>query len=109
VLVTTDTPQSLSDAAKTARVAARLDAPVCATLIRGPDADAVSSPTDPEVTERVADSTAGAVLSDPNFRLACRSIAELIDSAGRQESPNLRNTRRQTRVSSGGSVFADDN
>lgn len=76
VLVTTDTPQSLTDARKTARVAAALDAPVVATLIRGPTADRVTPPADGGRCETLGDRPDGAVRSDPEFRLACESLAE---------------------------------
>ncbi|MEF8785555.1 MAG: P-loop NTPase [Haloarculaceae archaeon] len=112
VLVTTDTPQSLSDARKTARVAARLDAPVSATVIRGPDADTVSAPVDTAATERLDDSTGNDVLSDPNVRLACSSIAELIRSDSGHGKKIRRENRPkigQTRVSSGGSRIENEN
>lgn len=83
VLVTTDTPQSLGDAEKTARVADRLGAPVAATLIRGPDASGVAPPADTPVCETVSDAADGPVRSDPAFRLACDSIAEVIRSTER--------------------------
>lgn len=83
VLVTTDTPQSLRDARKTARVARRLDAPVVATLIRGPTADTVTPPAETPVCATVANAPDDAVRADPAFRLACNSIAEQLCSTGR--------------------------
>lgn len=78
VLITTDTPQSLADARKTATMAERLDAPVRATLIRGPEADAVTPPVDCRRVERLEPITDGSVQTDQRFRLACRSISEVI-------------------------------
>ena len=112
VLVTTDTPQSLSDARKTARVAARLDAPVAATLIRGPTADTVSTPVDTAPTERLDNSSTGDVLSDPEFRLACRSIAKLVrsgTSSGVENQCEDWTKTGQTGVSSGGSRIDSEN
>ncbi|WP_340101575.1 MinD/ParA family ATP-binding protein [Salinibaculum salinum] len=112
VLVTTDTPQSLSDAKKTARIAARLDAPVSATVIRGPDADTVPAPVDTAATERLDDSSANVVLSDPSFLLACSSIANLIRSNTRQEEKDRCENRPKidrTGVSSGGSRIENKN
>lgn len=85
VLVTTGTPQSLADARKTASVAARLAAPVVATLIRGPEARSVPAPADAGVCERIGDCGA-TPRTDPTFRLACDSIAEVLCS-GTQPPP----------------------
>ncbi len=112
VLVTTDTPQSLSDARKTARVADRLDAPVAATLVRGPDADSVSPPVDRVATERLDNSSGTDVLSDPEFRLACSSLAELMrsgSSSGVENQCENRTETGQTGVSSGGSRIDSEN
>ena len=83
VLVTTDTPQSLGDAQKTARVATRLDAPVLATLIRGPTADSVTPPVDTQVCETVPNCSDGPVRTDSTFKRACNSVSEVICSAER--------------------------
>jgi septum site-determining protein MinD len=112
VLVTTDTPQSLVDARKTARVAARLDAPVSATLIRGPNAATVSSPVEAPLTERLDDTPGADVLTDPDFRLACRSIADLIRSESDYDSEDRCKNRLETGrtgVSSGGSRIDSEN
>lgn len=81
ILVTTDTPQSLADARKTAQMASRVDAPIAGVLIRGPNAETVDAPVDAPVVERIDNSAGETPLTDTQFRRACRSISELIRSA----------------------------
>lgn len=81
ILVTTATPQALSDTAKTAQMATRLDSPPAGTLVRGtvtPDELPYQCPH----VERVPDIDGGPapqqVLARPQFRAACRSMSKLI-------------------------------
>lgn len=76
VLVTTDTPQSLSDARKTARMAERLDAPVVATLIRGSDAGSVPPPVDCPLVVRADGTTPADDPSCPAYRSLSHTILD---------------------------------
>ncbi len=83
VLVTTDTPQSLSDAAKTATVATRLDAPVAGTLIRGPTADDVDPPVPDGPVECLDTASTDDVLSERRFQVATERLARVLLEPGK--------------------------
>lgn len=89
VLVTTDTPQSLSDTHKTALVADRLDAPVVGALLRVTDARAVALPFECPHVERVGTITDGDPLEHPATRAAHRALAEQIRAWGTRRDGGL--------------------
>lgn len=83
VLVTTDTPQSLSDATKTATVAERLDAPVAGILIRGPTADDVAPPVTDVPVECLDTVSTERVLNEQRFQLATERLARVLLETGK--------------------------
>lgn len=78
VLVTTDTPQSQSDARKTAMLADGVGAPVRASLVRGPAASTVGAPVECPHVEYVELSERRDAVRAPETRAAYESLSKVI-------------------------------